>query len=146
LNKWDLIPRELQEKTLVKVTDGLEFMAYVPVLAVSVKTGYNLRKVFPLVNDIYAQSGRRASTHELTEFIRELTSRVPPPRHQDRPVKFLYLTQAEVHPPTFIAFVNQPKGVPDSYRRFLVKQLRERLVIPHAPMRLFLKGRQRRER
>jgi GTP-binding protein len=146
LNKWDLIPRELQEKTLVKVTDGLEFMAYVPILAVSVQTGYNLRKVFPLVNDIYAQSGRRAGTHELTEFIRELTSRVPPPRHRDRPVKFLYLTQAEIHPPTFIAFVNQPQGVADSYRRFLVKQLRERLGIPHAPVRLFLKGRQRRER
>jgi len=146
LNKWDLIPRELQEKTLVKVTDGLEFMAYVPILAVSVTTGYNLRKVFPLVNDIYAQSGRRAGTHELTEFIRELTSRVPPPRYRDRPVKFLYLTQAEVHPPTFIAFVNQPQGVADSYRRFLVKQLRERLAIPHAPVRLFLKGRKRHER
>ena len=145
LNKWDLVPRELQEKTLVKVTDGLEFMAYVPLLPVSVKTGYNLRKVFPLVNEIYAQSGRRASTHELTEFIRELTSRMPPPRYRDRPVKFLYLTQAEVHPPTFVAFVNQPQGVPDSYRRFLVKQLRERLAIPHAPVRLFLKGRQRRK-
>ncbi len=144
LNKWDLVPRELQEKTLVKVRDGFEFMAYVPLLPVSVKTGYNLRRVFPLLKDIYAQSGRRATTHELTEFIRELTSRVPPPRHRDRPVKFLYLTQAEVRPPTFIAFVNQPQGVPDSYRRFLVKQLRERLGVPHAPIRLFLKGRQRR--
>jgi len=146
VNKWDLVPRELQEKTLVKVQDGLEFMAYVPVLPLSVKTGYNLRKVFPLISDIYEQSGRRASTHQLNELIRELTSRVPPPRHRDRPVKFLYLTQAEVHPPTFIAFVNQPQGVPDSYRRFLVKQLRERLAIPHAPVRLFLKGRKRHER
>jgi GTP-binding protein len=144
LNKWDLAPRELQEKMLVKVRDGLEFMAYVPLLPVSVLTGYNLRKVFPLINEIYAQSGRRATTHELTEFIRELTSRVPPPRYRDRPVKFLYLTQAEINPPTFVAFVNQPQGVADSYRRFLVKQLRTRLAIPHAPMRLFLKGRQRR--
>ncbi len=144
LNKWDLVDRELQQKTLVRVRDSLEFMAYVPLLPVSVQTGYNLRKVFPLINDIYGQSGRRATTHELNDLIRELTDRVPPPRYRDRPVKFLYLTQAEVHPPTFIAFVNQPKGVPDSYRRFLVKQLRERLAIPHAPMRLFLKGRQRR--
>jgi GTP-binding protein len=144
LNKWDLLSRELQKKALTRVKDSLEFMAYVPVLPVSVQTGYNLRKVFPLINDIYAQSSRRASTHELNEFIRELTSRVPPPRYRDRPVKFLYLTQAEVNPPTFVAFVNQPRGVPDSYRRFLVKQLREFLAIPHAPVRLFLKGRQRR--
>ncbi len=144
LNKWDLIPREEQRRSLERVTSGLEALAFLPVLPVSVKTGYNLKKVFPLVNDIYEQSGRRASTHELTEFIRELSSRTPPPRHRNRPVKFLYLTQAEVRPPTFVAFVNQPQGVPDSYRRFLVKQLRELLGIPLAPIRLFLKARQRR--
>ena len=133
LNKWDLVPRELQEKTLVKVTDGFEFMAYVPLLPVSVLSGYNLRKVFPLVNEIHAQSGRRATTHELTEFIRELTSRVPPPRYRDRPVKFLYMTQAEINPPTFVAFVNQPLGVADSYQRFLVKQLRSAWPSPTPP-------------
>jgi GTP-binding protein len=144
VNKWDLVPKEEQQKNLTRIKDSLEFMAYVPLLPVSVKTGYNLRKVFPLINDLQTQSGRRATTHELNVFIRELTGRVPPPRYRDRAVKFLYLTQAEVHPPTFIAFVNQPQGVPDSYRRFLVKQLRERLMMPYAPVRLFLKGRQRR--
>jgi GTP-binding protein len=143
LNKWDLVPREEQQQLLNRVRDSLEFMAHVPVLPVSVKTGYNLTKVFPLINDLQDQSGRRATTHELNELLREFTSRVPPPQYRHRPVKFLYLTQAEVHPPTFIAFVNQPAGVPDSYRRFLVKQLRERLGIPHAPVRLFLKGRRR---
>jgi GTP-binding protein len=141
LNKWDLVPKEEQRQALVRVRDALEIMAHVPVLPVSVLTGYNLKKVFPLINEVHDQSSRRATTHELNVFIRELTSRTPPPMHHHRPVKFLYLTQAEVHPPTFIAFVNQPQAVPDSYRRFLVKQLRERLKIPHAPMRLFLKGR-----
>ena len=144
LNKWDLVPKEQQQKTLMRVRDSLEFMAYVPLLPVSVQTGYNLRKVFPLINDLYDQSGRRAGTPELCEFIRELTSKMPPPMHHHHPVKFFYLTQAEVHPPTFVAFVNQPQAVPDSYRRFLVKQLRERLGIPHAPVRLFLKGRKSR--
>ena len=144
LNKWDLMPRDLQQKTLTRVKDSLEFMAYVPVLPVSVQTGYNLRRVFPLINDLYDQSGRRAGTPELCEFIREITSKVPPPMHHHHPVKFFYLTQAEVHPPTFVAFVNQPQAVPDSYRRYLVKQLRERLGIPHAPVRLFLKGRRSR--
>jgi GTP-binding protein len=144
LNKWDLVPRETQQKTLTRVRDSLEFMAYVPLLPVSVQTGYNLRRVFPLINDLHDQSGRRAGTPELCEFIRELTTKTPPPMHHYHPVKFFYLTQAEVHPPTFVAFVNQPQAVPDSYRRFLVKQLRERLGIPHAPVRLFLKGRKRR--
>ncbi len=146
VNKWDLVkpdPGQAQ-KILERVAAGLEFMAYVPVLPVSVTTGYNLAKVFPLVNAIYDQSRRRVATRALNLLLKEITDRVPPARYRDRPVKFLYLTQAEIQPPTFIAFVNQPAGVKDSYRRYLVKQLRERLNLPYAPVRLFLKGRQRR--
>ncbi len=146
INKWDLVrpdPRQAQ-KILDRVAAGLEFMAYVPVLPVSVKTGYNTNKVFPLLNDIYSQSQRRVATGKLNLLLKEITDRVPPARYRDRAVKFLYLTQAEVQPPTFIAFVNQPAGVKDSYRRYLVKQLRERLNLPYAPVRLYLKGRKRR--
>ncbi len=149
VNKWDLLPKkpgELQKQALEQVTGGLAIVPHVPVLPVSVKNGYNLRKVFPMLGDLYEQSGRRATTGKLNEILKEITSRVPPPRYRDRPVKFMYLTQAEVHPPTFIAFVNSPQGVPDSYRRYLVKQLREHLALPHCPVRLFLKGRDRRQR
>jgi GTP-binding protein len=111
-----------------------------------VKTGYNLKRVFPLIKEIEAQSGRRLGTGELNAFLKEITARTPPPRYRGRPVKFFYLTQPEVHPPTFVAFVNAPQGVPDHYRRYLVKQLRERGGIPYAPVRLFLKGRKSRTR
>jgi GTP-binding protein len=146
VNKWDLVKPDPQQaqKVLERVASGLEVIAYVPVLPVSVKTGYNTHKVFPLLHDIYQQSRRRVATRELNLLLKEITDRVPPSRYRDRPVKFLYLTQAEIQPPTFIAFVNQPAGVKDSYRRYLVKQLRERLNLPHAPVRLYLKGRKRR--
>ena len=145
VNKWDLAPRDPQQRRdfLERIVGGLEFMAYVPVLPVSVLTGYNLKKVFPLIKEIHDQSGRRLATRELNLLIKEITERLPPPRYRGRPVKIKYLTQAEVQPPTFVAFVNQPQGVPDHYRRFLVKQLREKVGIPYAPVRLFFKGRPR---
>ena len=148
VNKWDLVRHEPKEaKTLLsKATSGLEFMAYAPVLPVSVATGYNLRRVFPLIQAMHTQSGTRVGTGELNRLLKQITERTPPPRYRDRPVKFFYLTQPEIHPPTFVAFVNQPDGVPDHYRRFLVKQLREKLGLTYAPLRLILKGRQRRER
>jgi GTP-binding protein len=147
INKWDLVKQDPQQaqKVLERVAAGLEIMAYVPVLPISVNTGYNLQKIFPLVNAVHDQSSRRVATRELNLLLREIVERTPPARYRDRPVKFFYLTQAEVSPPTFIAFVNQPAGVKDSYRRYLVKQLRERLNLPYAPVRLFLKGRKRRE-
>jgi GTP-binding protein len=145
VNKWDLAPRDPKRRQdlLDRIALGLEFMAYVPVLPVSVLTGYNLKKVFPLIKEIHDQSGRRLATRELNLLVQQIIQRVPPPRYRGRPVKIKYLTQAEIQPPTFVAFVNQPQGVPDHYRRFLVKQLREQLGIPYAPVRLFLKGRQR---
>jgi GTPase len=145
VNKWDLVRHDLQKcrNLLARVASGLEFMAYTPVLPVSVMTGYHLKQIFPLINTIHTQSGLRAGTGELNRLLAEITGRVPPPRYRGRPLRFYYLTQPETHPPTFIAFVNQPQGVPDHYRRYLVKQLRERLGLTYAPVRLFLKGRQK---
>jgi GTP-binding protein len=146
MNKWDLVRQDVKEaRTLLdKATSGLEFMAYAPVLPVSVATGYNLRRVFPLISAIHTQSGVRVGTGELNRLLKIITDRTPPPRSRDRPGQFFYLTQPEVQPPTFVAFVNQPLGVPDHYRRYLVKQLREKLGLSYAPLRLLLKGRQRR--
>jgi len=146
VNKWDLVRDDARRagQVLEQVTGGLEFMPWAPVLPISVATGYHLERVLPLVEDIHAQSGRRVGTGELNTLLSEITTRVPPPRYRDRPLKFYYLTQPEVYPPTFVAFVNQPQGVPDHYRRYLVKQLREKLGMPHAPLRLYLKGRKRR--
>ena len=146
MNKWDLKRDEPKEakKLLEKATSGLEFMAYAPVLPVSVSTGYNLRRIFPILQTIHTQSSTRVGTGVLNRLLAEITGRTPPPRYRDRPLKFFYLTQAEVQPPTFIAFVNQPQGVPEHYRRYVVKQLREKLGINYAPVRLILKGRQRR--
>ena len=146
VNKWDLVRHDTPKARTIlnKVTSGLEFMAYAPVLPVSVITDYNLKRMFPLIAEIHAQSGVRVGTGELNRILKEITGRVPPPRYRGRPLKFFYLTQPEIHPPTFVAFVNQPDGVPDHYRRYMVKQLRGKLGLSYAPLRLILKGRQRR--
>jgi GTPase len=146
VNKWDLVRQDAKrtQDLMAQITTGLEFMAYTPVLPLSVKTHYNLNRVFPLIKTIHTQSGARVGTGELNRILQEITGRLSPPRYRGRPLKFYYLTQAEVHPPTFIAFVNQPQGVPDHYRRYVVKQLRDKLGLSYTPLRLFLKRRQRR--
>jgi GTPase len=144
LNKWDLVPREARPAALEAMKRGLEFLAYAPVMPLSVLTGHNVTRVFHLINQVYDQSGRRVGTGELNQLFQDITRRVKPPLFRYHPVKFYYLTQPEVHPPTFVAFVNHPEGVPESYRRYLVKELRRGLGLSHAPVRLFLKKRARR--
>ncbi len=144
LNKWDLVPPEVRPAALEQAKKNLDFLSYAPLVSLSVQSGHNLTRVFSLIQDVYQQMGRRAGTGELNQLFARITQRVRPPLFRYRPVKFYYLTQAETHPPTFIAFVNHPEGVPDSYRRYLVKELRKGLNLTLAPIRLYLKRRSRR--
>jgi GTP-binding protein len=146
LNKWDLLSKEDRPAGMRKAKEALDFLPYAPLVSLSVLTGHNLARIFPLINEIYQQMGQRAGTGELNQLFSRITQRVRPPLFRYRPVKFYYLTQPETHPPTFIAFVNHPEGVPESYRRYLVKQLREHLGLKYAPLRLFFKKRQGRSR
>ncbi len=147
LNKWDLLPKEAAagKRILEAVSAALDFMPHVPVAPLSVLTGYNLSRIFALLDEVYAQSGRRVGTGELNQLCQDILRRTPPPLYRGRPVKLFFVTQADIHPPTFVAVVNHPQAIPESYRRYLVKQLRAGLDLPHAPLRLFLKKRRRRQ-
>ncbi len=148
LNKWDLKEGDRREQKMLldKVKTTLELMPYAPVLPMSVKTGYQVPKVFALIEQIYEQLQFRATTGELNRIFTDIVRAHTPPRFRHRTVKFYYVTQAESRPPTFIAFTNIPGAVPDSYRRYLTNQLRERLGLPYAPIRLYFKGKERRRR
>jgi GTP-binding protein len=61
--------------------------------------------------------------------------------HKHRPVRFYYCAQAGVRPPTFVFFCNQPKAIPDSYKRYLVNQIRSAFPAPGTPIRLVFKDR-----
>jgi GTP-binding protein len=148
LNKWDLLEGKIKEQKLMldQLKTDLELMPYAPVLPLSVQTGYQVPKVFPLINKIYEQIQFRATTGELNRIFTDIVSAHNPPRFRHRSVRFYYVTQAESHPPTFIAFANIPGAVPESYRRYLINQLRERLGLPYAPIRIYFKGKEGRRR
>jgi GTP-binding protein len=145
LNKWDML-KDDRPAALRQAREALDFLSYAPLVSLSVLTGHNLSRIFTLIDEVYLQMGRRVGTGELNQLFTRITQRVRPPLFRYRPVKFYYLTQPETHPPTFIAFVNHPEGIPESYRRYLVKQLREHLGLKYAPLRLFFKKRQGRSR
>ncbi len=109
VNKWDLVRHEPKEaKTLLdKATSGLEFMAYAPILPVSVLTGYNLRRVFPLISAMHTQSGTRVGTGELNRLLKQITERTPPPRYPGPPRQIL-LPHPTRNPPSHLRGLRQP--------------------------------------
>jgi len=58
-------------------------------------------------------------------------------------VKVYYATQIDVKPPTLVLFVNNPDLITEEYRRFFVRQLRERLPFSEVPIQLYVRGHHR---
>lgn len=138
VNKWDLIkgdPRKIN--SLVKDLDRqLGFVSFAPRVNLSALTGESVMKLFDKIDTVYTQFSRQFSTSSVNKALRETTEKHPPPKINRGHLKFFYATQVRSKPPTFLIFVNRPDKVHFSYERFLINQLRQRLRIESAPLRL----------
>jgi len=67
-----------------------------------------------------------------------------PPTYRNQFVKIKYVTQVRDNPPVFAFFCNYPKGVHESYRRYLENKLREAFGFVGVPLTLVFKAKSRR--
>jgi GTP-binding protein len=144
INKWDAV-EDKDSNTINVHTDEvrqrMKFFDYVPVLFISALTRQRVSKVLPLAMSIAAQRNMRIPTSELNRILREAMVAHPAPSRRGKPLKFLYATQAETAPPTFIIFVNDKELVHFSYERFLENRIREVYPFTGTPIRLFFRSR-----
>ena len=77
----------------------------------------------------------------LDDLVRELTDAPPDFSPLCPEVKFYYGTQTDVAPPIFVIFTNQPKGVSESYTRYLLNGFRQRWGFTGSPVWLRFRGR-----
>jgi GTP-binding protein len=145
VNKWDAIA-DKDSNTMASFTadlrEKLKFMDYVPVLFISALTRQRISKVLPLAMSIAAQRRQRISTGELNRLLREAMTAHPAPNRKGKQLKFLFATQAEVAPPTFILFVNDRELVHFSYERFLENRLRAIYPFEGTPIKLVFRNRE----
>lgn len=144
VNKWDTVA-EKDTHTINQFTEriraDLQFLSYVPVLFISAKTGQRVSKVLPLALQVQEERLRRIPTGELNRLLREAITKHPPKGNQRQRLKFFYVTQAGVDPPTFVFFVNDRQLVHFTYERYLENTLREQYGFVGTPLRLIFKSR-----
>jgi len=143
VNKWDLVEKD--SNTLAEFTANLRkelnFIPYVSFLFISAKYGQRTNKVLPAALTVAAERKKRVPTAQLNKLMKEATMAHPPPSKPGKWVKFLYATQAEISPPTFIFFVNDAEAVHFSYKRYLENQLREHFGFEGTPIHLIFRTR-----
>ncbi len=147
LNKWDLVPDKEQayKKFMDDVRLRLKFANYAPVLTTSALTRQRVTKVFDEIDRIMEEREKRVPTAELNRVFERLTAMHEPPLYRGKRVKYFYITQVGVKPPTFVAFVNYPEGVHFSYLRYIENHLREAFGFHGTPIQIYAKRRREEE-
>ena len=147
LNKWDMMKGEGKAAELMKkVREEMPFVSYAPILLTSALTGRGVQKVLDALLTVNVNRGKRIPTSGLNRLMRDVLAfdRLPSDR-KGKTLKVYYCSQAEVNPPTFIFFVNNPELVSSSFDNHVVNKLRTLEDFSGTPIRTHWKGRSENE-
>ncbi|MFA5846841.1 MAG: ribosome biogenesis GTPase Der [Thermodesulfovibrionales bacterium] len=141
LNKWDIVSEpELAYKKLVpELKRKMWFLAHAPVITTSGMEKKRITNIFPIIDEIIKERGKRISTADMNRFIQDVTSSTALPLYRGKQVKISYVTQVNTEPPAFVIFSNYPAGIKDSYIRYIERCLRERFSFAGTPVRIYKK-------
>ncbi|AAP99434.1 MULTISPECIES: ribosome biogenesis GTPase Der [Prochlorococcus] len=148
VNKWDAVEKDTYTMPLMEkeLRSKLYFLDWAQMLFTSALTGQRIDPIFSCASLAVEQHRRRVSTSVVNEVVYDALSwRSPPTSRGGRQGRIYYATQVASSPPSFTLFVNEPKLFGDSYRRYLERQLREGLGFEGTPLKLFWRGKQKRE-
>ena len=141
VNKWDLAEDKSTTECSKYIRSRFKFMSYAPLLYVSAKFGQGVNKIMPQVVQVYQERLKRIPTAVVNTVVRQAVAAHSLPRVGSKQLNILYVTQAEVNPPTFVFVVNDAKLVHFSYRRYLENKLRQSFGFAGTPFRLIFKNR-----
>ncbi len=144
LNKWDLIEKDTNTVNRFndKLKTELKFMDYYRPVFVSALTGQRVNTLLGHVDSVYENSSRRISTGLLNDVIGDAVSVNEPPAHNGKKLKIFYATQVSANPPAFVIFVNDPKLMHFSYRRYIENRLRKAFDFSGTPIKIITRARE----
>src|SRR6266478_1641109 len=153
LNKWDLIrPKRSERKMMAQLVNETRarifFLNYAPVLIASALTGENIEKLFEVIAKVQRAAQERIGTGVLNRLLRSAFAANPPPMVSGRRLKLFYVAQASgipeaaLEPLEFVLFVNDPRLLSETYRRYLEARIRKAKPYPGLPIILTCRPRQ----
>lgn len=150
VNKWDTIPNKNQQTANYyeqDVRDKLRLLSWAPIVYSTAIAGHSVDKIIDAAGMVEKERKRRLTTATLNQLVQEAVVFKPPPRTRGgKRGRVYYCTQAAVRPPTFVFFVNDPKLFPETYRRYMEKQLRSGVGFAGTPVRLLWRSRRKMEK
>jgi GTP-binding protein len=149
-NKWDLVRDAAedgkepwtQEQWERRIKWKVKFASWISVKFTSAKHGEGIRQVLQEAVRVGEERTRHVDTGALNNAVRKAVAQKPPPTPaKGKRLKLLYVTQAEVDPPTFVFFLNDASQVHFSYKRYMENVIRRTFGFAGTAIRLVFRGR-----
>jgi GTP-binding protein len=141
INKWDIQDNkdEILQTFRDRIERSLGQLPDVSVITLSALKGKKIDKLMEWMMHTYTNWNKRVTTGQLNRWLESVESRHPAPLTQNRPNRLRFIAQIKTRPPTFAMWVSKPQDIPGSYKRYVIKNLREDFDIKHVPIRLMLR-------
>ena len=143
VNKWDAVTKD--EKTMAKMEKNLreqfKYLDYARIAFVSALKKQRINTLFDLIVEAYMNAHKRVTTSVLNDVIVDAQAMNPTTTFEGGRLKIYYANQVAVQPPTFVLFVNDPKFMHFSYKRYLENCLRDRFGFEGTPLPIICRKR-----
>ena len=141
INKWDMIRDKKNSKNIIldKTSKSLSQFGGSSIVFISSKTGDGIEELMETILKIHKLSFNEISTNKLNSFLEKITTTHTHPTQNGREVRFKYITQIKSNPISFAIFTNKPKSILESYKRYILNNLRKEYSLRGVPIRVIYK-------
>lgn len=141
VNKWDLVEKDTNTVEAFKrdFYEQLPSYSYVPLVFISALTKQRIVKIIELAKSIDDKRKTHIKTSELNDVLLPTLDLTPTPSVRGKDLKINFITQVKTEPPVFAFFCNDPKLIPDNYKRFLENQIRKNWDFSGVPISLIFR-------
>ncbi len=141
-NKWDIVVNHEEVKVALRKRLNIAFSQLRGVHLVEI-SALNNTGIDHLMNEVmimYNKWNTKISTARINKWLNIIQQRNPPPLKSGRVIKIKYCTQVNIRPPTFVFFTNLLGDFNESYKRYLLNNLREEFDLNGVPLRIMFKN------
>jgi GTP-binding protein len=134
VNKWESVAAGEREMLKRRLARKLDFLSFARVHFVSARLGRGVGALMKSVGDAYAAAMAKLPTPKLTRALQAAVTQQQPPRAGYGRPKLRYAHQGGSNPPRIIVHGTALEHVPETYRRYLERFMRNAFQLEGTPL------------
>lgn len=139
VNKWEKLPEHDRDMLKRALARKLNFLSFAKIHFISALQGTGIVPLMKSVDAAYAAAMSRLPTPRVTRALMAAVAQQQPPRAGMSRPKLRYAHQGGVNPPRIVIHGNALEHIPDSYKRYLERFMRDAFKLEGTPLKVEFK-------